>query len=602
MGFFEAVASLSADVNKPKPGFEDEQKEGVVDPSLDEMELYMDDSELLELSKDWRDLWAKKEPELRKKQEIAEKYWRGLNYNPLASDRSGADNVLFEALETLLPIASSKNPDPVVEASKDAQELADKVRKMLSFHADRLALKLMCKQLIRFWALYYFGVVKVGWSEKEDDITVNVIRPQRLIIDPEAPISPLGEYSGEFVGEYKRDKASALIARFPKKASVIKQKVSGKMGTRIQYIEWWTDDFVFWEMDGEILFKSKNPYWNEDQEEKTLGEFGEDVITNIPANNHFKHRHKPYTFLSVFNLGKQPWDETSLVEQNLSVQDLITKRIEQINKNADSTNNGWVLDKNQFTKDAASLAVQAAQSGGAILADNPASAVSRMGGSPLPSFVYESLIDYRNEMRNNFGIRGSSAQGTISESTVRGKIITKGQDESRAGLITEHLEQVMDSVFNWMTQMMVVQYTKTHTASILGAEKAMEEISLNANEFTHKLLVSVKPGSMIPKDPLTKRNEAIDLWGAGAIDPLTLFERLDDPNPRESAKKLIIWNMVKAGTLPPSALIPDMEELMARFAPPAQPASPQPSTEGMSMAEQAANSLNMGQAYEGGSI
>jgi hypothetical protein len=282
------------------------------------------------------------------------------------------------------------------------------------------------------------------------------------------------------------------------------------------------------------------------------------------------------------------------MEQNLSIQDLITKRIEQLNKNAGNTNNGWVLDKNQFTKEAASLAVQAAQSGGAILADNPTSAVSRMGGSTLPSFIYESLIDYRNEMRNNFGVRGSAPQGTISEQTVRGKIITKGQDESRAGLITEYLEQTMDEVFNWMVQMMMVHYTKTHTAAILGSEKAMEEISLSAQDFTHKVLVSVKPGSMIPKDPLTKRNEAMDLWSAQAIDPLTFFERLDDPNPKESAKRLMIWNMVKSGSLPPSALLPEMAEEMARFAPqPSQsgvPPSGPPS--GQSMAEQAASLLS----------
>ena len=35
---------------------------------------------------------------------------------------------------------------------------------------------------------------------------------------------------------------------------------------------------------------------------------------------------------------------------------------------------------------------------------------------------------------------------------------------------------------------------------------------------------------MIPKDPLLRRNEAIDLWGMGAIDPLSLYIALDYPD------------------------------------------------------------------------
>ncbi|MEK7091755.1 MAG: hypothetical protein AAB900_02080, partial [Patescibacteria group bacterium] len=56
-------------------------------------------------------------------------------------------------------------------------------------------------------------------------------------------------------------------------------------------------------------------------------------------------------------------------------------------------------------------------------------------------------------------------------------------------------------------------------------------------------IVSVKEGSLIPKDRLTERNEAIDLWGAQAIDPLTLAERLEDPNPQEFTKRLVLWKL-----------------------------------------------------------
>src|SRR6185503_12476817 len=108
-------------------------------------------------------------------------------------------------------------------------------------------------------------------------------------------------------------------------------------------------------------------------------------------------------------------------------------------------------------------------------------------------------------------------------------------DESRIGLISEYLEQVADEIFNWYVQLMYVYYDEPHTIAVLGQQMATQYFTLSQQDFIGNLTVSVKEGSLIPKDSLTKRNEAIELWGAGAIDPITLFERLEDPNPHQRA-------------------------------------------------------------------
>src|SRR3990167_4821204 len=101
---------------------------------------------------------------------------------------------------------------------------------------------------------------------------------------------------------------------------------------------------------------------------------------------------------------------------------------------------------------------------------------------------------------------------------------------------------------------MYVYYDEPHFASILGKERTREYIQLVNSEFGKtKLLVGVKEGSMIPHDPVNKRNEAIDLWTAQGIDPITFFDRLEFPNPREAAKNLFLW---KAD---PIALFPDLQ-------------------------------------------
>lgn len=70
---------------------------------------------------------------------------------------------------------------------------------------------------------------------------------------------------------------------------------------------------------------------------------------------------------------------------------------------------------------------------------------------------------------------------------------------------------------------------------------------------------------MIPQDPLTRRNEAVDLWAEKAIDPITLAERLDIPNPQDYAKRLFLWQNN------PAALFPDLASPMAQPTPEAAP-------------------------------
>ncbi len=70
---------------------------------------------------------------------------------------------------------------------------------------------------------------------------------------------------------------------------------------------------------------------------------------------------------------------------------------------------------------------------------------------------------------------------------------------------------------------------------------------------------------------MTQRNEAIDLWSADAIDPRTLYKRLDFPDAEEATTQLLLWQMVQKGQVPPQMYIPDF---------PQQPMMPQPGMPG----------------------
>lgn len=552
----EGYLSLSTNVNKAALGYLPETEEGVVGDLIDELKLSMTDDELLDLKDQWEKDWAPYEKALAISQMENENYWIGKQYTG-GTDHAPIDNLIFEAVETFLPLATRPTADPVVtgDNTDTGNALADKVRLLIQSWANDQSFNLELKQVARFWLLFKLGCMKVAWSKKLNDVTVTPIRPQKLILDPDATIKS-GKYTGEYIGEYKKDTAQYLIKRFPGAASIINEQCKGKLGTKLQYVEWWTDDYVFWTMEKNVLAKAKNPNWNYESNQKQVDSMGVESSRTIEGRNHLPFAQKPYAFLSIFSLGLHPYDETNLIQQNIPLQDLINKRLRQIDKNADRTNGALAVSGDAFTKDQAALAGKAVEKGGTIYVPNGNvnNAVARIASPALPNFIYESLIDYRNELRNTFGTRGSSAEGTIQDRTVRGKLQIKGQDSDRiGGGISTYLEQFSDVIYNLFVQMVYVYYDKEHIAKVIGKNRTMEYFSIKSSDMVCKLSVSVKDGSMIPKDPVTEHNESMDLWSQGALDPITLFEKLDFPDPKESAEQLFKWKS------DPASLFPDLQ-------------------------------------------
>ena len=562
MGYIsDGFYSLFQDQNKAKEGDLIEKTEGVANTLLPELTLEMDDDALISLKKDWEKRWENSEPvkSLQKKQKENENYWLGkqdIAQSGNTENRSLADNLIFASLETFLPQATKKNPEPMVSADKtpEGQQLARSVQQMLVYLADELRLKLKVKDATRNWGLYHLGVVKLGWDTTKNDIALRVIRPQKLILDPEATIEQC-KYTGDYIGEIREETASNLVKRFPEKAELITEKSKGKMGTAMKYGEWWTPEYLFWTLENDVLQKTKNPHWNYEEQKVTLDDVGQPQTTMVQGRNHFYAPEMPYVFLSIFNLGKHPFDDTSLIEQNLSNQDLINKRLKQIDKNADRTNNGIVVSGDHFTKEQARDVSEALRKGYTIWqpSGDVRSGVQRDPGQPLPNFIYQSLQDYRNELRAIFGTSGLTPEGIANEQTVRGKILVRESNGDRiGGGITEYIEQFADGIFNWMVQLIYVYYDEPHVASILGAEKAIEEITLSSAQMNKRLRISVKEGSLIPQDDLTRANQAVELGGAGLIDPIEMFDRLGFPNPRETAERLFLWRTN------PMALFPNL--------------------------------------------
>lgn len=550
---------------------EEENREGSQGDLTDLVTLKEEEEKLIELKDRWIKNWESAEgfDKIKINQDRNERYWLGLQWDGnrglISEEDRLVDNLIFESLEEALPIYTRQVAEPVVRISDpEGKETQKKIADKIYDIADVTRLRLKVKKTVRYWALYYLGIVKIGWSEVRNEIAFQAIRPQDLILDAEA-VTDECEYQGDYIGHKRIDTAEALSKKFPKKAKEIKSEVKNKMGTKIKYVEWWTEEIVFWTLKSIVLEKAENPHWNYDREEtdSIFDEFGNATETKqtVPGKNHFSSRKMPFAFLSVFNLGRSPYDATSLVEQTISLQDKLNKRLRQIDDNADRTNGGVVLSGVSFSKEQAAEAARTFALGGAIrIPDGNMNSYKRDSAPPLPQFIYQDLIDSRNEIRGIFGVTGLSAQGIKSEETVRGKILVKGQDTDRSSLIVDHIEQFYDYIFNWIVQMMIVYYKDQRPIS-----RSQGGETISSEEMIFPMIVSVKEGSLIPKDRLTQRNEAVDLWAQGALDPISLYERLEFPNPEKSARDLFLWRNN------PIALFPDLQGQVAPVIPGAVP-------------------------------
>ena len=561
----KGALGLFADINKTT-GVEEDPSPSLVD----EYESTLSNEKIIALTKEWKKNYDKYYEDVEPSQEKSFSYWIGrhkLDANQKQGDsRDLIDNQIFNAIETFLPIASRANPDPLVQAdpSEYSQKLAGWIKNALVYEADRQKLRRKLAKVLRHWLIYRIGVLKLVWDAKTSRIKTEIINPKRMIFDVDGYVDEGGHFIGRYLGEKKRIVAEDLATMFPKRRNEIAKECLDKWGSIIEYIEWWySNTDVFFTMKDVVLGKFKNPHWNYNGKvtEKDP-ETGEEVEQEVQGKNHFVSMLSPYLFLSIFSTGLQPHDETSLVLQNIGIQDMINRRWNQIDDNVKSMNNGMVVSGEYFTEEQASQAATALRKGMAIRVPtgDVNRAVMRMAAPPIPSQVYDMMKDGRNELQNIFGTAGSTPSGQKETETVRGKILINQLDSSRiGGGITEYLEQLADSVYNWWVQMMFVYWTDEHYFTSMGIENGAEFIVLKNTMFSSlkTLDITVKEGTLIPKDPMTQRNEAMDLWSAGAIDPKSLFAKLGFGDPSESAKQLILWQMVQKGALPPEAYLPN---------------------------------------------
>ena len=470
-------------------------------------------------------------------------------------------NRIFESVETILPIITSAPAQFIVKAP-DVSELgpmrAQKVQLTLADLYDELMIAQKLEDAARSALLYRYGVLKVFWDDTKDNPNLKFVRSQRIIMP---------NYGGRFISDLpyvieKIDMTYQEIKDFfgdstaSELVSMSKPESDGEydeqgLNKRVWTIqEVWTDWWCAWKYESKILKKEKNPYWDD---------------TNV-SNNHLSKPRKPYFLIAPFSLGKSPVPETSLVEQAIPVQDALNAIGRIIINHATKTGNGaWLIDSDTMTKEEAD---QIRNEPGLIIygrgVANP-NLLRRDSPPPLPNYPFELWNGLNRTLDNLFGVHSTTRGEREGRETARGRTLLKQADLGRLDYIVREIDRAVQDIGNYFVQLMKLFYTEPRKIRFFGTGQDMEVFDISQEDVESGVEILVKAGSTLPKDEVSEADQALQLWQMGAVDPITLFEKLKFPNPLESAERLMKWKM---GTLIPSAVPPPAPAPQGPVAPP----------------------------------
>lgn len=543
---------VESDTNK-NDGDRTNDPEGVASGKYGVLTLDLSDEELIKLKSEWESEYAPYESKIKKIFEKNKESYLGKRANGqwIAGEDTIAANLQFEAAETFLAAALAKNPEPVVYAdnTEEGNAVSNAVKTMLQYHTVVLGLRRKLKRVVRQWSIYHLGVLKVGWNESINDVSVEKRRIQDFVFDKNGYVDEFGNFIG-YLGERITISAEDLITIYPEHKTYIELCVDGKLGTKLTYTEWWTDEFCFVTLKDKVLDKHKNQYFRYPEEQidpitggPLLDDVGEEVMSE--PRNHFAFPKKPYIFLSEYSLQEQPHDITGLIEQNIPNQNLIRKRTEQIDYNISASNNGYAYSEDNFNEQTAKQASEARAKGQPILIPSggpAANAIIPLQAQGLPADAFNELQNNKNNLRGSWGISGLMPQAPDEDQTARGMILNQAHDTSRiGGGIGEAVEQMAETSLNWLVQLYYVFYDQQHFAAIMGRMRAVEYEILSADDLDRQLVVTVSPDSMRPRDEITNINLAQTLFDKGAIGPKTLLKMIDFPDPDEAAADGVLY-------------------------------------------------------------
>lgn len=529
---------------------------------LEEFSYDAEDTKLIEIFNQWLKNSKSYHDVLDKHQKVAEQYYLGnqTDRDEVSAHNSNVvENRIFEAVETIVPIVTANAHHFIVTPPTEApssKTRAEKTQKILAKKYQTLEIQRKLEDVVRNMLIFRFGVLKYCWDFEKNDIDVKVIDP-RLILIPKMRLDP---HDLPYTIEIQDYSMEELEEEFPdidfEKVSLQRSQSDGNTkdneSTEDTYrvYETWTNETVAWISGSAVLKKKQNPYFDNEGEEKSVLDRAAKELRikkQTVFHNHFDSPEKPFIFFTTFKVKlNEPIGSLSLVDVAIPLQDAINTQKRRIIDNLNRMGNGQVyVDSDAMSEEQSDNITD--EIGLIIRGEGVASQnkVKREPGVPLPAGHFSNLQHSEMVFDNIMGVHGST-RGDAKSGTLGQDLLSRQQDFTRIDLITRVLNRGVARLANGLVQLMKLYYTELQTVKILGEDGATEFLQFNRNDVEDAIEIDVKSGQSLPMDEVSLRTEAVQLWQLGALDPVTLFERLKFPNAEKAAERLAAW---KAGQL-----------------------------------------------------
>lgn len=498
------------------------------------------------------------------------------------------DNVLWEIASTIKPLAMSRLPDLIVTPGNDseesvltAQEISKAVDTDIKRDDNRRVLGLAGKHL----PVYLTGVVKVRWNPEIDDYVFECIHPTFIEVDFTCPDNIADHMS--WINQIIPTTPKQLILRFPKKEKEIIEELHRQgivadpnqnptykaLATPIRYRECWFTEYrrksdtkteriegVLWKFGQVILDKMKNPNFDYEGEERYFsyddnnqankrplneGELASVMLTGqLPDSvqeekvyhNYFRFPRKPFYFFGYDQWGKQPYDETSWMEQNLQNQRSLDKRGKQLEETLDQRGHHIFSKESGLTpSDVEEMDLNAPDED--IVVDGDVAKVHKFIEPERPGA--EEFKEMANIRERMYASSGSNAvRGEVQTPTATNNQIAREANFTRADdLVAETVNPAAQWMAEWALQMIKLRYTEDHFRDILGVAGQAVYIKLNRNMISDGMIVKIKASGT---DKIQAQNNAMDMAKMQMTDPYTFFCDMNLSDPEGRTEKLIL--------------------------------------------------------------
>lgn len=499
-----------------------------------------------------------------------------------------------------LPDLTVKPGNNTDQAKQDADDLTKVFTDEMKRREERQVLSLSFKHI----PVYYIGAIKPVWNPEKGplgDYEFTVIHPKLLIIDSTA--NTLDTTKHKILGNYYPLTVKEVLMRFPKKEEdLLKElgidpkeakKFEKSLASTIKITElhftwydkvdskWERIDGVLWKFKKTLLGKMKDPNWDWEGEDRLFEydiskmdkqnptqdhlkdallfqngnimpgmpqmpmldgqqpQYPQGIKTEKVYHNHFQSPRKPYILLGYDQWGEMVYDETSRIEQVIPMQDNVNMRGKQITDIANRVRGKDIfsLASGLKKKDIENLDMSDPNTD-ILVKGNPREVHEHIEGEqPKPALFQDQAIN-RERL---FSIMGT-------HDSTRGIKQGKGKHQEQA-LIQQDFGRIQDlsedtvnyaaeQMADWRLQFIKLRYTVDHFKSVFGKEG--ETIFFRVNrDMIHDNMSVIATASGV--DKMMRKQEAYAKLKAKAIDPLTFFEDIDDPNPKQRAERLFFF-------------------------------------------------------------